>query len=71
MIQPNSGRDKAPENHAFKAFLKSHPSFEATQSLEGVRQKEYGRLDTTGHTYLAYTAGGLYSDSQILEHLNL
>lgn len=71
MIQPNSGRDKAPENHAFKAFLKSHPSFEATQSLEGVRQKEYGRLDATGHTYLDYTGGGLYSDSQILEHLNL
>jgi len=39
--------------------------------LEGVRQKEYGRLDATGHTYLDYTGGGLYSDSQILEHLNL
>ena len=71
MIQPNSGRYKAPENHAFETFLKSHPSFEDTQSLEGVRQKEYGRLDLTGHTYLDYTGGGLCSDSQMLEHLNL
>ena len=38
--------------------------------MEGVRQKEYGRLDATGHTYLDYTGAGLYSDSQILEHLN-
>ena len=63
MIQPNSGRDKAPENHAFEAFLKSHPSFEATQSLEGVRQKEYGRLDATGHTYLDYT-GAAYTPTR-------
>ena len=39
--------------------------------MDGVRQKEYGRLDATGHTYLDYTGAGLYSDSQILEHLNL
>ena len=63
MIQPNSGRDKAPENHAFKAFLKSHPSFEATQSLEGVRQKEYVRLGATGPTYLDYT-GAAYTPTR-------
>ena len=59
MIQPDSGLDNAPEKHAFEAFLKSHPSFEATRSLEGLREKEYGRLDETGHTYLDYTGGGL------------
>jgi len=63
MIQPNSGRDKAPENHAFKAFLKSHPSFEATQSLEGVRQKEYGRLDATG-TPILTTPGAAYTPTR-------
>ena len=33
-----------------------------------LRAREYARLDARGHTYLDYTAGGLYAESQVREH---
>jgi len=39
--------------------------------FEALRKKEYGRLDRLGHTYLDYTGGNLYAESQIQQHLNL
>ena len=40
-------------------------------ALAELRQNEYGRLDKLGHIYLDYTGGGLYSASQIQNHMEL
>lgn len=36
-----------------------------------LREREYGRLDINGQTYLDYTAGNLYANSQIKAHQDL
>lgn len=36
-----------------------------------LRKIEFSRLDKSGHTYLDYTGGGLYSDSQLFRHHEL
>ena len=56
---------------AFVDFVESYPSFNRTQLLDEWRETEYGRLDANGQIYLDYTGGGLYSESQLGEHLNL
>ena len=55
----------------FAAFLHAHPDYRATMSLDALRVSEYGRLDAGGHTYLDYTGGCLYADSQVREHATL
>jgi selenocysteine lyase/cysteine desulfurase len=52
-------------------FLASHPGYAATGRLDELRASEYARLDATGHVYLDYTGGGLYSESQLREHQEL
>ena len=37
-------------------------------AVEALRAREYARLDRQGQTYLDYTGGGLYAESQIREH---
>ena len=39
--------------------------------LDALRHSEYARLDAQGHTYLDYTGGALYAESQVREHLEL
>ncbi len=39
--------------------------------LDELRAREYGRLDEQDQVYLDYTGGGLYSDSQLREHMAL
>ena len=39
--------------------------------LESLRAREYGRLDALGETYLDYTGGGLYAESQLHAHREL
>ena len=56
---------------AFAAFVESYPSFNQTQVLDEWRETEYRRLDANGHIYLDYTGGGLYSESQLDEHMEL
>ncbi len=70
-FQPVPGWDTTQADHAFERFLKDHPSFEATRSLEVLREREYRRLDEQRHIYVDYTGGGLYADSQIREHMKL
>lgn len=53
---------------AFQDFLKGYPSFETTRLLDGLRSREYSRLDEQRQIYLDYTGGGLYADAQIREH---
>ena len=56
---------------AFAAFVERYPSFNQTRILDEWRDTEYGRLDANGHIYLDYTGGGLYSESQLGEHMEL
>ena len=60
----------ADELRAFVAFLRRYPEFDATR-LERLRATEYARLDAQGQTYLDYTGGGLYAESQLSDHLDL
>ena len=55
----------------FDLFIRAHPDYAATSRLDDLRSKEFSRLDATGHVYLDYTGGGLYSDSQLNEHLEI
>lgn len=55
----------------FAAFVESYPSFNRTQLLDEWRETEYSRLDANGQIYLDYTGGGLYSESQLCEHMEL
>jgi selenocysteine lyase/cysteine desulfurase len=52
-------------------FEERYPSFRATAVLDELRAREYARLDRARHTYLDYTAAGLYAASQIDRHLAL
>lgn len=67
--QKNYETEKMAE--AFAAFVKAYPSFETTKLLDEWRGSEYGRLDTNKQIYLDYTGGGLYSESQLREHMQL
>jgi selenocysteine lyase/cysteine desulfurase len=57
--------------NVFAAFVESYPSFNRTQLLDEWRETEYSRLDANGQIYLDYTGGGLYSESQLCEHMEL
>lgn len=56
---------------AYTAFLADYPAYQTTRHLDTLRQTEYGRLDAQDHVYLDYTGGGLYADTQIVEHMTL
>ncbi len=53
------------------SFLEAHPGYPATGSLDSLRLSEYSRLDANSQVYLDYTGGGLYAESQILQHHRL
>lgn len=52
-------------------FCRACPEFARTAILDSLRAKEYAHLDEKQHVYLDYTGGGLYSQSQIEQHLEL
>ena len=52
-------------------FLRRFPGFAATQAIDDLRAADYGRLDRQGHTYLDYTGGALYAESQLRRHHEL
>jgi molybdenum cofactor sulfurtransferase len=56
---------------AFASFNSSYPEYGTTTHIDACRAREYGRLDAQGHTYLDYTGGGLYGESQIRAHHDL
>lgn len=53
------------------AFLEQDPRYAATSKLDALRETDYARLDRLEHTYLDYTGGGLYGESQIRQHMQL
>ena len=56
---------------AYVDFKKAYPDYGSTKALDELRAAEYGRLDQKGVVYLDYTGAGLYSDSQIRQHMAL
>jgi molybdenum cofactor sulfurtransferase len=52
-------------------FLRRYPKYRRTAHVDMLRRTEYGRLDQLGHTYLDYTGGGLYAESQLRCHYDL
>jgi molybdenum cofactor sulfurtransferase len=54
-----------------EAFRRAYPAYACTRRIDALRDMEYGRLDSRGHVYLDYTAGGLYAESQLRSHLAL
>jgi len=56
---------------AFSAFVENYPSFNRTRVLDDWRETQYRRLDANRQIYLDYTGGGLYSESQLSEHMQL
>lgn len=56
---------------AYEGFLRRFPAYAATTAVDDLRATDYARLDRFGHTYLDYTGGGLYAESQIRRHQEL
>ena len=49
-------------------FHRRWPGFAATAALDGLRRREFSRLDAAGHVYLDFTGGGLYAAAQVRRH---
>jgi molybdenum cofactor sulfurtransferase len=64
-----AARDAMVEAEA--AFRTSNPTYDATRAIDDLRATEYRRFDEQGHTYLDYTGGGVYADSQLRAHTDL
>ena len=58
-------------NDSYHTFIKHHPEYQKTRTFDTLRDQQYSRLDRQKHTYLDYTGGGLYADSQIESHYQL
>ena len=56
---------------ALADFERRYPAYAGTAVLDGMRARDYTRLDATGHVYLDYTGGGLYAESQLARHRDL
>jgi molybdenum cofactor sulfurtransferase len=53
---------------AYEDLVRRYPAFAATAAVDALRATDYARLDRLGHTYLDYTGGGLYAESQLRRH---
>ena len=56
---------------AYASFTSAYPEYGTTTHIDTYRARDYGRLDAHGQTYLDYTGGGLYGESQIRAHHDL
>jgi len=63
----------APEkaSAAREDFLRRFPAYASTAAIDELRAADYARLDRLGQTYLDYTGGGLYAESQVRRHHEL
>lgn len=52
----------------YPEFIQKYPTYDATHTLDALRDLDYNRLDSGGQVYLDYTGGGLYADSQVKQH---
>lgn len=51
-----------------KTFRDAYPGYAGTSVLDGIRQREFGRLDEQAQVYIDYTGSGLYGASQVRRH---
>lgn len=58
-------------DEAATKFDAQYPEFQTTRHLDELRTRDYGRLDAHDQTYLDFTGGGLYAESQLREHMAL
>jgi molybdenum cofactor sulfurtransferase len=56
---------------ALREFERRYPFYAGTAVLDDLRARDYARLDAGGQTYLDYTGGGLYAESQLDRHREL
>ena len=54
--------------HGYAEFIQKYPAYDLTHNIDELRAAEYSRLDRLGQVYLDYTGGGLYAESQLLQH---
>ena len=52
-------------------FVRRFPAYAATAAVDELRATDYARLDRLAQTYLDYTGGGLYAESQVRRHHEL
>jgi hypothetical protein len=52
-------------------FLDRYPAYAATRHVDALRAVEYRRFDAHMHTYLDYTGGSVYAESQLRAHTEL
>ncbi len=69
-LQRESSRHFRPEDFdaALSAFVHRYPEYAATAAIDELCTTEYARLARAGHTYLDYTGGGQYAESQLTRH---
>ena len=56
---------------AHEDFVRRFSGYATTTVIDELRATDYARLDHLGQTYLDYTGGGLYAESQISRHHEL
>jgi len=56
---------------AYAEFKKTYPGYVTTNHIDELRARDYSRLDRLGQTYLDYTGGGIYADSQLEKLMQL
>ena len=63
---------KTPEETAaYDEFVRRFPAYRETTAIDELRATDYSRLDRLHHTYLDYTGGSLYAESQLRRHHEL
>jgi len=60
-----------PLSAAEAAFVERYPAYRATRCVDRLRATEYARFDAQRHTYVDYTGGGVYAESQMRQHAEL
>ena len=70
-VPPENIYELEQMDNGYSAFVECYPSFNDTRLLDDWRKTQYNRLDAKGQIYLDYTGGGLYSEAQLTEHLEL
>ncbi|KAF7362495.1 Molybdenum cofactor sulfurase [Mycena venus] len=53
---------------AYQEFLNRFPEYRLTWILDALRRSDYGRLETTGETYVDYMGGAVYPESLVRVH---
>jgi len=64
-------RMSSGETAAYDDFVARYPVYLETGVIDELRATDYARLDRLHHTYLDYTGGSLYAESQLRRHHEL